>query len=293
VFGWSSTPESCSVAMIDADHWVWSTKRENECDIIKPTKFCRQCGAKIAKDSGYCEECGTRLDVPVAPPIAPQSEVAQKCPQYGTVLPSVGWFWYDGKHICQRCAENIRREMPARFEQEDKKRQMERRTRSWKDWLNQSVGGRKTSVDSQNIQPKHVQPRMEPTPEKFCRECGAKIPRSSKHCEECEMHLSDESESPTESSASSEPMVEKNMPYGKRDILDFLIDRLRKRQAVLVTSSSDLDLSRSNIPDLSNFCPEKYRQTIKQVLSTGFVVKLEGKTEAGRFSFRPAMIPFH
>jgi ribosomal protein L40E len=26
-----------------------------------PTKFCRNCGAKIARDSTYCEECGTRL----------------------------------------------------------------------------------------------------------------------------------------------------------------------------------------------------------------------------------------
>jgi hypothetical protein len=32
--------------MIDADHWVWSTKRvpevtENEGDMTNPTKFCR------------------------------------------------------------------------------------------------------------------------------------------------------------------------------------------------------------------------------------------------------------
>jgi hypothetical protein len=129
-------------------------------------------------------------------------------------------------------------------------------------------------------------------PTKFCRKCGAKILRDSVFCEECGMRLSAESESPTESLAPSEQMVEKNVPYGKRDVLDFLIDRLHEKHAVLVTSSSDLDLSR-NIPDLSDFCPEKYRQTVKQVFSTGFVVKLEGKTEAGRFSFRPVMTPFH
>ncbi len=27
-----------------------------------PTKFCRNCGAKISRESKFCEECGTRLD---------------------------------------------------------------------------------------------------------------------------------------------------------------------------------------------------------------------------------------
>jgi len=27
----------------------------------KGTKFCRECGAKILRDSMYCEECGARL----------------------------------------------------------------------------------------------------------------------------------------------------------------------------------------------------------------------------------------
>ena len=26
------------------------------------TKFCRNCGAKISRESKFCEECGTRLD---------------------------------------------------------------------------------------------------------------------------------------------------------------------------------------------------------------------------------------
>ena len=30
-------------------------------DVVKPTKFCRECGAKIPRDSTYCEKCGTRL----------------------------------------------------------------------------------------------------------------------------------------------------------------------------------------------------------------------------------------
>jgi len=30
-------------------------------DVVKPTKFCRECGAKIPRDSTYCEECGARL----------------------------------------------------------------------------------------------------------------------------------------------------------------------------------------------------------------------------------------
>jgi len=29
--------------------------------VVPATKFCRQCGAKILRDSNYCEECGTRL----------------------------------------------------------------------------------------------------------------------------------------------------------------------------------------------------------------------------------------
>jgi len=28
-----------------------------------PIKFCRNCGAKIPRESKFCEECGTRLDV--------------------------------------------------------------------------------------------------------------------------------------------------------------------------------------------------------------------------------------
>ena len=30
-------------------------------DVVKPTKFCRECGAKIPRDSTYCEECGANL----------------------------------------------------------------------------------------------------------------------------------------------------------------------------------------------------------------------------------------
>jgi hypothetical protein len=30
-------------------------------DVVKPTKFCRECGANIPRDSKYCEKCGTRL----------------------------------------------------------------------------------------------------------------------------------------------------------------------------------------------------------------------------------------
>jgi len=117
--------------MIDADHWVWSTKRvpevtQNERDMTKPTKFCRECGAKIPKDSRYCEECGRRLSIPITAPVT-QPEVTQKCPRCGTQLPPVGWWWYEGKHICQRCAEDIRREMLAPLGQEEKQ-QTEPRT---------------------------------------------------------------------------------------------------------------------------------------------------------------------
>jgi len=28
---------------------------------IRPTKFCRQCGAKTPRESTFCEECGTKL----------------------------------------------------------------------------------------------------------------------------------------------------------------------------------------------------------------------------------------
>jgi predicted nucleic acid-binding Zn ribbon protein len=30
-------------------------------DVVKPTKFCRECGAKIPRDSRYCEKCGAEL----------------------------------------------------------------------------------------------------------------------------------------------------------------------------------------------------------------------------------------
>ena len=30
-------------------------------DVVKPTKFCRECGVEIRRDSTYCEECGARL----------------------------------------------------------------------------------------------------------------------------------------------------------------------------------------------------------------------------------------
>jgi hypothetical protein len=30
-------------------------------DVVKPTKFCRGCGASIPRDSTFCEECGTKL----------------------------------------------------------------------------------------------------------------------------------------------------------------------------------------------------------------------------------------
>lgn len=30
---------------------------------LKPTKYCRNCGAKIPRDSTYCEECGTNLSL--------------------------------------------------------------------------------------------------------------------------------------------------------------------------------------------------------------------------------------
>jgi len=29
--------------------------------MTKSTKFCRNCGAKIPRDSNFCEECGTKL----------------------------------------------------------------------------------------------------------------------------------------------------------------------------------------------------------------------------------------
>jgi len=36
--------------------------RERETPIVvPPTKFCRECGAKIPRDSGFCEECGSKL----------------------------------------------------------------------------------------------------------------------------------------------------------------------------------------------------------------------------------------
>ena len=30
-------------------------------DVVKPTKFCRECGAEIPRESKYCEKCGVRL----------------------------------------------------------------------------------------------------------------------------------------------------------------------------------------------------------------------------------------
>ena len=30
-------------------------------NMVRPTRFCRECGAKIPRDSKFCEECGTEL----------------------------------------------------------------------------------------------------------------------------------------------------------------------------------------------------------------------------------------
>jgi hypothetical protein len=30
-------------------------------DVVKPTKFCRVCGAKIPRDSMFCQECGEKI----------------------------------------------------------------------------------------------------------------------------------------------------------------------------------------------------------------------------------------
>lgn len=108
------------------------------------SKFCRQCGAKIQWDSRYCEACGAKLEGALTVPAAPSgSEVTQKCAKCGTELPPVGWWWYDGKHICQRCAEDIRGKILAPFGKEEKERGtkgivsgMER----VKAWLSQPLG---------------------------------------------------------------------------------------------------------------------------------------------------------
>jgi len=47
---------------------------EDQSDTIKPTKFCRRCGAKIPRDSKYCEECGGGMIEAASPRTPPESE---------------------------------------------------------------------------------------------------------------------------------------------------------------------------------------------------------------------------
>jgi hypothetical protein len=101
-----------------------------------PLKYegrCVKCGREIPvgetayweKDRGVWHlDCGEAKTVANAQAV-PQSEAAENCPRCGNELPPTGWYWYEGKHICQRCAEKIRREMLGPSEQEEKKRQKE------------------------------------------------------------------------------------------------------------------------------------------------------------------------
>ena len=91
------------------------------------TKFCRQCGAKIPRDSAFCEVCGTKLSVAVQacpqstvnesngvkPPRTAVSTVSQPptsqlCTKCGKEM---RYSWEAKKWMCDEC--QLSREAPA------------------------------------------------------------------------------------------------------------------------------------------------------------------------------------
>ena len=62
----------------------------------------------------------------------------------------------------------------------------------------------------------------------------------------------------------------------REEAIEELIEKVRDGQAILVAG-----LENPQVPTIHNFCPEKYRPSIRH-LGFGF---FEGKTEHGEFSF--------
>ena len=62
----------------------------------------------------------------------------------------------------------------------------------------------------------------------------------------------------------------------RREAIEELIERVRSGRAVLVAG-----LENPEVPSLHNFCPERYRPSVRH-LGFGF---FEGRTEHGKFSF--------